>query len=71
MRPAVSFIASVGRGLVVSGALIMLLPAAFGANSIWLAMPITEVITATYVIIMMARYTKKLSSDDFYGTAVS
>ncbi len=71
MRPAVSFIASVGRGLVVSGALIMLLPAAFGANSIWLAMPITEVITAAYVIIMMARYTKKLSNDDFYGTAVS
>ena len=40
LRPEISFIVSVARGLVISGALIMILPLLFSAASIWLAMPI-------------------------------
>lgn len=61
MKPSTSFIVSVSRGAVISGILIYLLPLIAGADSIWLAMPITEFIVAIFVVIMMARYTKKLS----------
>lgn len=61
MKPSTSFIVSVSRGAVISGILIYLLPLIAGADSIWLAMPITEFIVANFVVIMMARYTKKLS----------
>lgn len=61
MKPSTSFIVSVSRGTVISGILIYLLPLIAGADSIWLAMPITEFIVANFVVIMMARYTKKLS----------
>ena len=39
---------SVGRGAVVSGILISLLPVVAGPDSIWFAMPVTEAITAIY-----------------------
>ena len=58
LKPRTSFIASVGRGAVISGILICLLPLVAGADSIWFAMPITELITAVYVASMMLRYTK-------------
>lgn len=61
MKPRASFIVSVARGLVVSGILIYLLPAAVGADAIWSAMPITEVIVAVYAVYAMAKYTKQLS----------
>lgn len=52
----------ISRGAVVSGLLIYLLPAAFGADSIWFAMPITELLVAVFVITMMRCYTKQLSN---------
>ncbi|MGN0515835.1 MATE family efflux transporter [Eubacterium sp.] len=61
MKPSTSFIVSVSRGAVISGILIYLLPLIAGADSIWLAMPITEFIVAIFVVIMMDSYTKKLS----------
>lgn len=61
MKPSTSFIVSVSRGAVISGILIYLLPLIAGADSIWFAMPITEFIVAIFVVIMMIRYTKKLS----------
>ena len=60
MQPKVSFVVSVERGLVVSGALIMLLPLFLPAESIWYAMPITELVTAFYVVYSMKKYTKRL-----------
>ncbi len=48
INPRAAFAVSVGRGLMISGILIMLLPAAFGAGSLWLAMPITELLVAVY-----------------------
>lgn len=60
MRPTASFLVSVSRGAVISGILILLLPALAGPDSIWLTMPITELIVAVYVAVMIARYTNAL-----------
>ena len=63
MKPVTAFIVSVARGLVISGILIYLLPAAAGADSIWFAMPITEALIAVYVVSRMIRYTRQLKPD--------
>ena len=55
MQPGVSFVISVARGLVVSGGLILLLPALAGGGAVWLAMPITELVVAGYVAWQMKR----------------
>lgn len=60
MKPTTSFIVSVGRGAVISGILITVLPAIAPAESIWFAMPITELIVAIFVVTMIVRYTKEL-----------
>ncbi len=59
VRPAAAFWISVLRGVVISTALIMLLPM-IAPNLIWFAMPITEVVIASAVIGLIVRYTKKL-----------
>ncbi len=61
MKPKISFIISVGRGLIISGILIYLLPL-ISPNMIWFAMPITEVIIALYVVIQIVNNTKKLTA---------
>ena len=61
MKPATSFIVSVSRGAVISGVLIFLLPALAGADAIWFAMPVTELIVAVYVIMKMMQYTQSLA----------
>lgn len=63
MKPGASFIVSVSRGAVISGLLIYLLPVAAGANAIWFAMPITELIVGIYVTVMMCRITKQLEKE--------
>ena len=60
MRPRAAFVVSVARGLVISGALILILPAVAGADSLWLAMPITELLTAVYAAAAIRRYTRAL-----------
>lgn len=60
MKPATSFIVSVSRGAVISGIFIFLLPVLMGADSIWFAMPITELLVAVYVVYKMVQYTKNL-----------
>ena len=59
MKPAASFIVSVARGALISGILIYILPAAAGADEIWFSMPLTELIVAIYVTVMMMKYTKE------------
>ena len=61
MKPATSFIVSVSRSAVISGVLIFLLPALAGADAIWFAMPVTELIVAVYVIVKMMQYTQSLA----------
>lgn len=63
MKPTASFLVSVGRGAVISGILIYLLPAVLGANAVWFAMPITELIVAIAVAAAMIQYTKKLPAN--------
>ncbi len=59
MKPKAAFVVSVFRGLVISGALLLILPL-IDADMIWLAMPITELIMAIYVANAIRRYTKEL-----------
>lgn len=59
MRPGVSFAISVSRGMVLSGGLIYLLPVLCGADALWFAMPITELLVAAYVVWMMYRFLKR------------
>lgn len=63
MKPKAAFYVSVFRGCIVSGILIMLLPIVTGANSIWFAMPITELVVSFYAVFMMSKYTKTLSKE--------
>lgn len=57
MKPSV---ASVARGLVISGLLILLLPIITGSDFLWFAMPITEAVTAIYAAIIIRKYTRAL-----------
>ena len=61
MKPSAAFVVSVARGLVISGALILLLPVTVGADAIWFAMPITELVVAIYAAATMRSCTKKLA----------
>lgn len=63
LKPKEAFIASVARGLVVSGLCIMILPIV-NADALWLAMPITELVVAIYAVMLMIKYTKQLPVKD-------
>lgn len=60
MKANLSVVASVARGAVISGAMILWLPAAFGPESIWYAMLITEVLVAVFSAYYMVRCTRQL-----------
>lgn len=62
LKPKTAFLVSVVRGLVISGILILLLPAAFGADTLWFAMPITELLAFFYAAFSMKKGTKELST---------
>ena len=47
---------------VISGALILMLPLLAGADSLWFAMPITELVTAVYAAACIRRYTARLDA---------
>ncbi len=61
-KPRVAFVISVARGLVVSGVLILTLPLIAGPETIWLAMPLTELGVVIYALNSMQRCTKALST---------
>ena len=61
IKPKAAFIVSVARGLVISGALILLLPRLVSADSLWFAMPITELLVAVYAVWAIRKYTKALT----------
>ena len=60
LKPQAAFVVSVARGLVISGVLIFVLPALLGAESLWFAMPLTEVLTAVYAVWAMRTCTAEL-----------
>lgn len=61
MKPKAAFIVSVARGLVISGALILILPVLSGAESLWFAMPITELLVMFYAAAAVKGYTQALT----------
>lgn len=61
--PASAFGISVTRGLVVSGGLILTLPALWGGSAIWLAMPLTELVVALAVAGLMVRSVRQLKGE--------
>lgn len=61
MKPKAAFNVSVFRGVIISGIFIMVLPVISGANSIWFAMPITELLVAIYATYMIIKYTRTMS----------
>ena len=60
LKPGTAFVVSVARGLVISGLLILLLPAVAGAQALWFAMPITELLVAVYAAARMRSDTHNL-----------
>ncbi|MGM9590676.1 MAG: hypothetical protein ACI3V0_10960 [Faecousia sp.] len=60
MKSTTSFVVSVAGGALISGIVILVLPAVTVADSIWFAMPITEPVVAIYVAAMMVRYTRQV-----------
>ena len=58
LRPRTSFIVSVLRGAIISGALILILPGSFGADALWFAMPVTELLITLYVLPAMIQRAK-------------
>ena len=64
MQANISLIASLARGAVISGSLILILPQLLGPNSIWYAMLLTELSVAAYGLWHMVRCTRALSSQN-------
>lgn len=60
MKPKAAFVVSVARGLVISGILILALPKFVGADSLWYAMPVTELLVMFYAAGAIRKYTKAL-----------
>ena len=63
MKPNLSMFASFSRGTVVSAAMIMLVPAFFGADNLWYSMLITELLVASFSLVHMVRCTRALGCD--------
>ena len=60
MKPNLSMIASLARGVVISGGLILLIPTLTGAEFIWYAMLITEILVAVYSVVYMIKCNRAL-----------
>ena len=55
LRSKQSVALSLLRGFVLCVAFMLVLPAVFGFDAIWLTMPLTELITAAIAVVMMKR----------------
>lgn len=60
MKPDLSMIASFARGAVVSGVMIILMPLVFGAESVWFAMLITEILVALFGLYYVIQIMKEI-----------
>lgn len=60
LKARVSLGISISRGLIVGGLMLYVLPALFGADSLWMAMPVAEISVAFVTALLMWRFTKKL-----------
>lgn len=60
LKARVSMGISFSRGLVVGGIMLYVLPAVFGADSIWFAAPVAEISVAIVTAVLMRKYTNEL-----------
>lgn len=60
LKARVSLGISLSRGLVVGAIMLYVLPAIFGADSIWFATPVAEISVALVTVLLMRKYTKEL-----------
>lgn len=51
---------SLSRGLIIGGVMLYVLPALFGADSLWFAMPLAEISVAIVTALLMRRFTSAL-----------
>lgn len=67
MKARTAFTVSIARGVIISGVLLYILPAVFGADALWMTMPITEFAVGIYAVIMIRKYTKGLEKGEGRG----
>ena len=60
LKARASVAISLSRGLVIGGVMLYILPALFGADSLWFAMPTAEITVAAATAILIAHFTKNL-----------
>lgn len=61
LKPKAAFVVSVSRGFFISGVMIMVLPAIAGAEALWFAMPITELLVIFYAVSRMKKHTQSFA----------
>lgn len=64
LKPKDAFIASVGRGLMVSGMMIVLLPMLLGGMALWWSMLVTELVIFLYCLWRTRKHTANLPGQD-------
>ena len=60
MRARISVVISLLRGVVVSGALLFLLPALLGKQALWWSLPVAELLVAVFALTMTVRTNRQL-----------
>ena len=60
LKPGAATAVSLGRGVLLSGAAVMVLPALLGADALWYAMVAAEVLVGIPTVIAAVKYTKQL-----------
>ncbi len=62
LKARISLGISLSRGLIIGSVMLYLLPALFGADSLWFAMPVAEISVAAVTAVLMRCSTKKLDA---------
>ena len=60
LKARISLGISLSRGLIIGGVMLYILPALFGPDSLWFAMPVAEISVALVTAVLMGRFTRKL-----------
>lgn len=63
LKARISLGISLSRGLIIGGVMLYVLPALFGADSLWFAMPVAEISVAAVTAILVWKFTNKLGTD--------
>lgn len=70
IRPNLSLIICLLRGVILSTALVFILPKIFGATAIWLVMPLTEGVTLIVSLILIKLSDRKYGTENIESLAI-